>query len=103
MEINYIQDKVNDISHKIAKKYDERVHEILSNYFGNVPNDFDGFGEWIQDKRNQGYSITLGQDLENLLDDKQYHFLTIKYDKEIVLKECILVVNVDLNFERDIK
>ena len=89
-------DVISRVVEEYAKKYDERCYEILDGYFGMLPRDINKLGLWFQEKRNQGYSITVGQDMKDIFKfNNQVHFLTIKYDKEIVLKEVVIVVNMN--------
>ena len=93
---NYLHDYLEKYTTEFAKEYDKRAFEILDSYFGEVPREFDELGKWIQEKRNQGYHITQGEDLDCVFktQGKKVYYLTIYYNKEIVLKEIILTVNL---------
>ena len=98
---NYLHDYLEKYTTEFAKEYEKRALEILDSYFGKVPREFDELGKWIQEKRNQGYHITQGQDLNCIFQTQgmQVHYLTIYYNKEIVLKEIILTVDLNTRFK----
>jgi len=85
------------------KLYDERCYEILDKYFGKIPRDNNKLIEWYQEKINQGYLITVGADIKDIFKDNQIHFLTIKYDKEIVLREIVSTLDIKYIYKEDLK
>jgi hypothetical protein len=98
---NFYNKYVTNLTRTIVQEMDKRMFEILDGYFGKIPRDKDKLIEWIQEKRNQGYLITHGEDLSEIgrIQGKTIHWLTIKYDKEIVLKEILLTVDINTIFE----
>ena len=93
---------ISKVTTEFAKEYDKRAYKILDGYFGAIPRDLTELSKWFQEKRNQGYNITHGEDLSDIgmASGTQIYFLTIKYDKEIVLKKVIITLDINTIFEK---